>query len=466
MEFALEPRSIEHQRQVSPQTTTSCMDSCTATAGSQTAPLESPASRHRASQCPDASDPRFCRLDVGTAMDMRTVADKFTTMDITTDGPQTALSPPRASAALSGLPGPEVGPDVAEAVQHITDVSSPGLVLASEAVGATNRVRSESSTEAAQPVTAITTSVQTEQPASVSTASASSLSIHAALALVTRQLVTTAGPAQPLHVNKCSAAVQTVTAEAAVIAKDFGAAQMACGSADTLLQPAQPRAAADGEEPADCLQISSVTPPVVTATQQLTLSDMEAAAVQHPCPRQKPPPAMRISDSSGIIPDNPPAAGDVSPVPSTTASFLTGGPEPSIPGTPRRNIHRRLWRSGRTSEWADLFARAAEDDRAHSSSQASSAPGSQVSIDDLEWSCRGATTITTSSDSMSSSATSHGSSSVSGVPLLRTAACQTSDAALSGSTTDDTDMCMLWDCETEAPSCVDPSMHPHTFARR
>ena len=437
--FTLEQRRREHQRQASQQ----AAECCTEEADIQTVAPDRPTSRHRASQCPDISDPRFCRLDVGTATDIRAVVDSFTAMDVARDEPQTALSP-RAPAALSeqSVPGVDIG--TADGKHQAANGSSPALAPATEAGGAAREELLASSNESAQPVAATDIGVQTEDAV---VPSKSSLSTDAALAVVVRQLITSTGPAQPLQLRTDSMAAQTDIAEAAVTPDGLGTAQRACGSAVTLAQAMQTGAAADNGYPADCLQISR-PPAVPTAAQELTLSDMEAATEQHPHP--VPVTAALTSDNSGISPDDPSTAADTSPVPSTTASFPVGEPEPSIPGTPRRNISRRLWRSGRTSEWADLFPCAAVGDRAsgaQSCSHASSDSEDQVSPIDSSRS-RSSTPSTISSDSMSSSASSCGDISASAVPLLRTAACQTSDAAVSASTTDDSDLCILWDSLT------------------
>jgi len=443
IESSLEPRSGAQQREASQQTA----DFCTEEAGIQTAASERPTSRHRASQCPDASDPRFCRLDVGTATDIRTVVDSFTAMDIARDGLQTALSP-RAPAALSEQLMLGVTAGIAEVEHHAANVSLPALALESKAVGAAAGVSSGSRKEAGQSMAATDMSVQTEQPATPSTVSTSDLPVDAVVAMVVRQLVTSTGPPQPLQPRTGTAAAQTDVTEATVPADGLGAAQRACSSADTSAPTMQTGAVGGGGEPADCLQISGPSA-VPAAAHQLTLSDMEAASEQHPRHRQEPAAPAPVSDSSGISPGNPSPAAAASPVPSTTVPVPLHDSAPSIPGTPRRNIHRRLWRSGRTSEWADLFPCTAVDDRdsrAQSCSHASSDPDSDILRDDSAC----CTSTTTSSDSMSGSTSSHDDTSASPVPLLRTAACQTSDAAVSVSTTDDSDLCILSDSSTEA----------------
>ena len=450
--FTLEQRRREHQPQASQQ----AADGCTEDAGIQTVVPERPTRRHRASQCPDASDPRFCRLDAGTATDIRAVVDSFTAMDMEArEEPQTALSP-RAPAALSEQLVQGEDADSTDVKHQAAEVSSPAPVPESEAGGAAKRTLLASRKVSAQPVTATDIGVQTEEAV---VPSKSGFSTEAALAVVVRQLITRTGPAQPVHLRTCSMAAQTDTAEAAGTADGHGAAQRACGSAVMSAQPMRTGAAADTGYPADCLQISS-PPAVQAAAQDLTLSDMAAATEQHPRPHQEPADGAPTSASSGVSPDGPSAAAETSPVPSTTASITVGQPESSIPGTPRRNIHRRLWRSGRTSEWADLFPCTGENDcdsRAQSCSDASTARDSQNSP--VDSSCSGSTDTTTSRESVSSCSSSHSDASASPVPLLRTAACQTSDAAVSASTTDDSDLCILWDAlERHAPR--QPSLVP------
>ena len=440
---ALEPRSGQHHRQASQQTIVNRAED----AGSQTEPHESEMNRHRASQCPDTSDWRFHRLDVETAMDTCAVVDELTAMDITVEGAQTAHDL-RAPAATGGLLVPGAGAVTAELGSCAADDSSPAVALAEPALGAA--VSPPRREEVAQLVAATTVGVQTEQPAAPST---TSLSTDAALALLVRQLVasTSTGPAQHSQPRTCSTTAQTDTAEAALSADaGLGAAHVACGSTDTLATPIQPRVAAAGGEPADCLQISGwSSPAVVTGAQQLTLTNMEAAT---PRPRQEPATAAPTPNSICMSPDNPTAAAAASTVPSTAVSLPMSEAEPDIPGTPRRNIYRRLWRSGRTSEWADLIPRTAADGRALSCCPASSAPESQISTVDSDSSCGSSTTATTGSHSVSSSTSSHmhGGSSACGVPPVRTAACQISDAAVSDGTTDDSDICIVWDSWAEA----------------
>ena len=191
--------------------------------------------------------------------------------------------------------------------------------------------------------------------------------------------------------------------------------------------------------------LASAQPAVPTAAEQLALADMEAAAAHH-------------SLTDGALRDGVILAGRSSRSEdheslqhqSLVTSACQSADMLSAPSTPRRHIHRRLWRSGRTDEWADLLAVHCDECRTPGTSfLTSAADEGRSSIGDLF-------SFTTSSDSASGSSKSEGRTSPS-APVAHTVACQTSVSRRDDVNVCDADMQSCSSCSVSSGPSDAPS---------
>ena len=411
-----EPGRDDDRRQAEAQTT----DAGTANTGCQTEAPDSPARHDGTSQCPDASDKQFSHVDVGTTIDTRMTAHKATETDVAAGRVEPGVVS-RADAAVGGAClAQEPAADHAAVARVTADIGNLKLMQPLKSVDAADQPPVTTSTKTADAVSA---GAQTEQLTAVNTAGAATGTV---LAMIVRQLLAGSRPDQLEQPRIRHATAQTHVAQAMLHDDDPGAAQVAANPIVTPAQPGQASVADDSRAPEDCLQIPcSPAPVAATAVEQLNIPCMEAAT-------QPRPDAASAQREGSICSEGQPAAGYASPVPSVTAAVPADEPDLSIPGTPRRHIHRRLWRSGRTSEWADLFSNPGDHGLGPESSPRMSSSGDGAS------SVSASSSSELSSDSVATSLSSGGSGAPSAL-VLRTAACQTSDAAVSTDTPEDSD---------------------------
>ena len=182
--------------------------------------------------------------------------------------------------------------------------------------------------------------------------------------------------------------------------------QLHCGPPDVQQNVSDKTAPHRRRLSLDCAEpSSSAAPTAAAAVQQLALPDMEAAAAQQAL--------MHGGLTYSVTVGGSCSEGKEVSIDKQSQSLNEALPVPSVPATPRRRIHRRLWRSGRTSEWAELLAVHNEERVSRKTySEALTTAGALFSS-------------TTSSDSDSCSARSDGSA-LEQAPIALTVACQTS----------------------------------------
>ena len=343
------------------------------------------------------------------------VADKGMKTD------STALSKPggkgSSSRQLSASPGVGIA-SVVEAQKTIlsppaTQTGSDGAITERSEVANVRAIAANTE----QAATRVSAFVQTEELVMPAAASGrADALVNALLSVLPRPQGQLLGPEQRPCLHSRSAEAQT-NSIAALRAHDSPVIpHLRKGQAGALGQGTQVRTPNSRSLSLDCAEAcASGAAIVATAAEGLDLPNMEAAAAHQllTCSGLADEESVLVGSSSSE--DKEREGQHRNPVTSAVLSAdMPGGPR-----TPRRHIHRRLWRSGRTDEWADLPAAHSDDVRTHAiSSPAPTADESRSCIGSLFSSSM-------SSDSVGCSSSAN-CSVLSHAPVTLAVACQTS----------------------------------------
>ena len=416
----------QQQGPVSQQTT----DACTASTGSQTETTGLDAATgvvaSRAAQTMVVTV-----KDTGSHAGTHGAADKCVVTD------STAATGPSCGDSCSQQTAAGADVEIASAAAPSIVPQHPALKTGSDD-DATVRNKAakvrQLATDTAQTATRVSALVQTKEIVTpAATSGRADTLLDAFLGMLARQQVPLLSPELRYGLQGHSAEVQTDCLKALQSHDSPVALQARNGPDEAPDTDTKLRAPHSRRLSLDCAETSaSGAPAVAAAAEQLALPDMQAAAARQPLIGDG------MTDGESVILGSSRSEDNESPVqhrsPMTSAALSAD--MPSVPCTPRRRIHRHLWRSGRTDEWADLLAAHNGDGWApETSSSASTADEGRSSVGSLS-------SNTTSSVSASCNSVLDGSV-PSGAPAALTVACQTS---LSGRymfevCTEDTESC-------------------------